>query len=209
MDARVVSKGDDGTAVVEYTVTNETTLGSALRVSGLDHDAVNRAAGRPQAVLAGDGAVHVAGEGESVTRHSAVIATSIGVLTLLLTGCTVTAQPEPEDYTGTWVLEGADGDRATEFTVSADRTYTARNIPIDLACRTGTAATSPPGCADGDSASFSGRWKVADGDSTGIRFYFDDHFVRQGYPTSGALGFYSGSLDVPRPDYLFVRSSSD
>ncbi len=40
--------------MVEYTVTNETTLGSALRVPGLDHDAVNRAAGRPQAVLAGD-----------------------------------------------------------------------------------------------------------------------------------------------------------
>ncbi|MCL9666110.1 hypothetical protein L2091_12845 [Curtobacterium albidum] len=49
-----MSKGDDGSAVVEYTVTNETTLGSALRVSGLDHDAVNRAAGRPRAVLAGD-----------------------------------------------------------------------------------------------------------------------------------------------------------
>ncbi len=144
-----------------------------------------------------------------VTRHSTGIATSIAVLTLLLTGCTVMAQPEPEDYTGTWVLEGADGDGATEFTVSADRTYTARNIPIDLACRTGNAATSPPGCANGeDSASFSGRWKVADGASTGIRFYFDDHFVRQGYPTNGLLGFYSGSLDVPRPDYLFVRSSS-
>ena len=108
------------------------------------------------------------------------------------------------------MLEGADGDRAAEFTVSADRTYAARNIPIDLACRTGNGATSPPGCANGeDSASFSGRWKVADGDSTGIRFSFDDHFVRQGYPTNGALGFYSGSLDVPRPDYLFVRSSSD
>lgn len=145
-----------------------------------------------------------------VTRHSAGIATLIAVLTLLLTGCTVMAQPEPEDYTGTWVLEGAEGDRATELTVSANRTYTARNIPIDLACRTGNAATSPPGCANGeDSASFSGRWTVADGDSPGIRFYFDNHFVRQGYATNGALGFYSGSLDVPRPDYLFVRSSSD
>lgn len=145
-----------------------------------------------------------------VTRHSVGIATSIAVLTLLMTGCAVTAQPEPEDYTGTWVLEGADGDRAAEFTVLADRLYTACNIPIDLACRTGNAATSPPDCANGgDSASFSGRWKVAEGDSTGIRFSFDDHFVRQGYPINGGLGFYSGSLDVPRPDYLFVRSSSD
>ncbi|WP_158407771.1 hypothetical protein [Curtobacterium sp. MR_MD2014] len=203
-----MSKGD-GTAVVEYTAPNETTLGSALRIPGLDHDAVNRAAGRPRAVLAGDGAVHVEGEGEVVAKHPAGIATSIAVLTLLMTGCAVTAQPEPEDYTGTWVLEGADGDRATEFTVSADRTYTARNIPIDLACRTGNAATGPPGCANGeDSASFSGRWKVADGDSPGIRFYFDGQLVRQGYATNGALGFYSGSLDVPRPDYLFVRSSS-
>ncbi|MCM3522510.1 hypothetical protein [Curtobacterium sp. P97] len=40
-----MSKGDDGTVVVEYTATNETTLGSALRIPGLDHDAVNRAAG--------------------------------------------------------------------------------------------------------------------------------------------------------------------
>lgn len=45
VDARVVSKGDDGTAVVEYTATNETTLGSALRIPGLDYDALNRAAG--------------------------------------------------------------------------------------------------------------------------------------------------------------------
>lgn len=150
------------------------------------------------------------GEREVVTRHLAGVATSIAVLAMLLTGCAVTAQPEPQDYAGTWVLEGADGDGAAEFTVSADRTYTARNIPIDLACRTRNAATSPPGCAGGgDSASFSGRWKVADGASTGIRFYFDDRFVRQGYSTNGGLGFYVGSLDVPRPDYLFVRSSSD
>lgn len=45
VDARVVSKGDDGTAVIEYTATNETTLGSALRGPGLDYDALNRAAG--------------------------------------------------------------------------------------------------------------------------------------------------------------------
>ncbi|WP_141693472.1 DUF6531 domain-containing protein [Curtobacterium sp. UCD-KPL2560] len=45
VDAKVVSKGDDGTAVVEYTATNETTLGSALRIPGLDYGALNRAAG--------------------------------------------------------------------------------------------------------------------------------------------------------------------
>ncbi|WP_159572680.1 DUF6531 domain-containing protein [Curtobacterium sp. 18060] len=45
VDAKVVSKGDDGTTVVEYTATNETTLGSALRIPGLDYDALNRAAG--------------------------------------------------------------------------------------------------------------------------------------------------------------------
>ncbi|WIB00606.1 hypothetical protein [Curtobacterium sp. MCBA15_012] len=38
-------EGDDGTAVVEYTATNETTLGSALRIPGLDYGALNRAAG--------------------------------------------------------------------------------------------------------------------------------------------------------------------
>ncbi|PZE34981.1 hypothetical protein DEJ31_12970 [Curtobacterium sp. MCPF17_031] len=40
-----MSKGDDGTAVIEYTATNETTLGSALRIPGLDYDVLNRAAG--------------------------------------------------------------------------------------------------------------------------------------------------------------------
>lgn len=45
VDAKVESKGDDGTTVVEYTATNETTLGSALRIPGLDYDALNRAAG--------------------------------------------------------------------------------------------------------------------------------------------------------------------
>lgn len=45
VDAKVVSKGDDGTTVVEYTATNETTLGSALRIPGIDYDALNRAAG--------------------------------------------------------------------------------------------------------------------------------------------------------------------
>lgn len=45
VDAKVVSKGNDGTAVIEYTATNETSLGSALRGSGIDYDALNRAAG--------------------------------------------------------------------------------------------------------------------------------------------------------------------
>ncbi|GAA3331210.1 hypothetical protein GCM10017712_07510 [Curtobacterium citreum] len=138
------------------------------------------------------------------------VATAVGVLTLLVTGCAVGAQPEQQDYVGTWVLDGASGDGAPAFVVSADRTYTARDIPTDLACRTGNAATSPPGCADGgDPTSFSGRCEAADGDSPGIRFSFDGHFVRQGYASDGGLDFYVGSLDVPRPDYRFVRLPSD
>ncbi|WP_181421678.1 MULTISPECIES: hypothetical protein [unclassified Curtobacterium] len=31
--------------MIEYTATNETTLGSALRIPGLDYDVLNRAAG--------------------------------------------------------------------------------------------------------------------------------------------------------------------
>jgi hypothetical protein len=113
-----------------------------------------------------DGAVHVEVQSDVLRRHLAGVAKPIAVLTLLLFVCAVTAQPEPQDYTGTWVFKGTDGHRVAEFTVSADRTFTARNIPIDLAGRTGNAATSPPGCASGgDSASFSGRWKLADGDS--------------------------------------------
>jgi len=135
------------------------------------------------------------------------IATLIAVLAVALAGCAVPAQPQ--NYTGTWRLQGEDGDRAAEFSVSADRTYTARNIPVDLACRTGNAATIPPGCADGQyPVSFSGHWKVAEGNSPGIRFYYADRFVRQGYESSGGLGFFVRTLDAPRPDYLFVRASS-
>ncbi len=138
------------------------------------------------------------------------VATAVGVLTLLVTGCAVGAQPEQQDYVGTWVLDGASGDGAPAFVVSADRTYTARDIPTDLACRTGNAATSPPGCADGgDPTSFSGRCEAAVGDSPGIRFSFDGHFVPQGYASDEGLDFFVGSLDVPCPDYRFVRSSSD
>lgn len=149
------------------------------------------------------------GEREVVTRGRVGVATLIALLSVALTGCVVPAQPEPQDYTGTWRLQGESGDRAAEFTVSADRTYTARNIPINLACRTGNAATSPPGCADGGyPTNFSGHWKVAEGSSPGIRFYYADRFVRQGYVDSGGLAFYVGTLDAPRPDYLFVRASS-
>jgi hypothetical protein len=136
-------------------------------------------------------------------------ATLITVLSVVLTGCAVPAEPAPQDYTGTWRLQGETGDRAAEFTVSADRKYTARNIPGDLACRTGNAATSPPGCAGGRyPTSFSGHWKVAAGSSPGIRLYYADRFVRQGYVSSGGLGFYVRTLEAPRPDYLFVRASS-
>ncbi|PYY39060.1 hypothetical protein [Curtobacterium sp. MCPF17_046] len=134
------------------------------------------------------------------------IATLIAMLSVVMSGCAVPGQPGPQDYTGTWRLQGEDG-RAAEFVLSADRTFTARNIPIDLACRTGDVAASPPGCADDEySTSFTGHWKTAEGSSPGIRLYHAGKFVRQGYPSSGGLGFFVQTLDVPRPDYLFVRA---
>lgn len=45
IEAAVVDRNDDGSAVVEYTATNETTLGSLLRFPGFDYEALNRAAG--------------------------------------------------------------------------------------------------------------------------------------------------------------------
>jgi hypothetical protein len=149
------------------------------------------------------------GEGATVPGQRVGVATLIAVLSLALTGCAVPAERAPADYTGTWRLQGESGERAAEFTVSADRTYTARNIPVDLACRTRNTATSPPGCADGRyPTSFSGHWKVAAGSSPGIRLSYADRFVRQGYVSSGGLGFYVRTLEAPRPDYLFVRASS-
>lgn len=45
VDARLVQDNGDGTAVIEYTAVNETTLGSLLRLPWFDYDALNAAAG--------------------------------------------------------------------------------------------------------------------------------------------------------------------
>ena len=45
VEARLVRENGDGTATVEYTAVNETTLGSLLRFPGADYEGLNRAAG--------------------------------------------------------------------------------------------------------------------------------------------------------------------
>jgi RHS repeat-associated protein len=45
VEARLVQENGDGTATVEYTAVNETTLGSLLRFPGADYEGLNRAAG--------------------------------------------------------------------------------------------------------------------------------------------------------------------
>ena len=134
------------------------------------------------------------------------LAALVTALCLVLTSCAGSMASGPPDYTGTWQLAGQDGTEPAQFVVSVDGTYTARGIPDALACRTRNADTSPPGCSEGRSSSdFSGQWTLADGSAPGIRFRFADRFVRQGYPTDAGLAFFTGSLDVPRPDFVFVR----
>jgi hypothetical protein len=144
-----------------------------------------------------------------VTGRRAGITGLLAAMTVALTGCTVPAQPVPQDYVGTWRLQTENGDAAARFEVAADHTYTAHAIPAPIACGTEVYSGSPPGCADGRSAvDFSGKWKLSDDEPRELRLYYADLLVRKGYRDRGQLGFYIKTLDAPRPDYVFVRTTS-
>jgi hypothetical protein len=128
---------------------------------------------------------------------------------MALAGCTVPAQPGPRDSVGTWQMQSRGGDTAAEFSIFADQTYTAREIPATLACSTEVTTYSPPGCGDDRSTvDFSGHWESPETNSLELRLYFAGRFVRAGYRDGDDLGFSTHTLEAPRPDYVFARKSS-
>jgi hypothetical protein len=130
-------------------------------------------------------------------------------LTLTLTGCTVPAAPGPQDYIGTWRLRSESGDSVARFQIAADHTYTAHAIPASIACGTEVYAGSPPGCEDGRAAvDFPGNWRLSEEDPRELRLYSADLLVRKGHRDGDELGFFVGTLEAPRPDYVFTRDSS-
>lgn len=144
-----------------------------------------------------------------VTRRRAGITGILAAMVVALTGCTVPAQPGPQDYVGTWRLQTASGDAAARFEVAGDNTYTAHDIPASIACGTEVYSGSPPGCADHrDAVDFAGKWRLSEADAKELRFYFADLLLRKGYRDGDELGFYTHTLDAPRPDYVFTRDPS-
>lgn len=194
VEATVVDRDDDDSAVIEYTATDETTLGTLLRLPDVD---------------SGLRTVHVERGSAVVTRRRAGITGILAAMTVALTGCTVPAQPGPQDYVGTWRLQPASGDAAARFEVADDDTYTAHDIPASIACGTEVYSGSPPGCADHrDAVDFAGKWRLSEDDSKELRFSFADLLVRKGYRDGDELGFSTRTLDAPRPDHVFTRDPS-
>jgi hypothetical protein len=130
-------------------------------------------------------------------------------LIVSLTGCTVESQPAPEDYVGSWQLQAENGESPARVTLGEDHTYTAEDLPRALACRLQIAAGSPPGCRDGSpSVSFSGTWRLADGNPRELWLEYNDFLVRRAVRDGDHLGFFVRSVEAPRPDYVFQRTSS-
>jgi hypothetical protein len=130
-------------------------------------------------------------------------------LILSLTGCSLPTQPHLAEPVGSWHLQTENGGSPARLTIAADHTYTAHDLPPALACRLRIAAGSPPGCRDGSSSvSFSGKWRLADGNPRELWLEYDDFLVRRAVRYGDGLGFSVRSVENPRPDYVFLRTSS-
>jgi len=124
-----------------------------------------------------------------------------------LAGCTTHSQSAPSDSVGSWQMQAENGSSSARFTIAADHTYTAEDLPRALACRLEIAAGSPPGCGDGSpSVSFARTWRLADGNPRELWLEYDDFLVRRAIRDGDELGFSVRSVEAPRPDYVFHRT---
>jgi hypothetical protein len=141
-----------------------------------------------------------------VTGRRTAAAGLFSALIVSLAGCSLPPQPDPVDPVGSWHLQTENGASPARLTIAADHTYTARELPPALACRLRIAEGSPPGCRDGSSSvSFSGTWRLADGNPRELWLEYDDFLVRRGFRQGNELGFSVRSVEDPHPDSVFVR----
>jgi hypothetical protein len=116
-----------------------------------------------------------------------------------------------DDYVGTWT-RSADGGLSS-LVLSPNGTFEAHNFPAALVCGRSTGGREIDACrSNPGTVSAGGTWWIPDEeqgtvwlDSDGISFStayrnFDSFFGK-----SFSLGFYVGSIDKPKPDYLLTR----
>jgi hypothetical protein len=157
------------------------------------------------------------GDGGSVTLRSR--AGFVGVLTvsaLLLAACSwVPAPPSRgavrQEVVGTW----APADRPQSVLVlDEDGSFRARDFPAALVCDdSGNGGYQLDACRSRPSTvSAAGTWTLAEGQFGVVRLDSGEKSFATAYRHSTSffghdfvLGFYTGSLERPEPDYMFER----
>lgn len=143
----------------------------------------------------------------------------VGVLTvsaLLLAACSwVPATPRPGDvrqgFVGTWAQ---DDWSQSVLVLDEDGTFRARDFPASLVCDdSGNGGYQLDACRSRPSTvSADGTWALAEGqfgvvrlDSGGKSFATAYRHSTSFFGHGFVLGFYTGSLERPEPDYVFER----
>lgn len=114
-------------------------------------------------------------------------------------------------YVGSWI---ASTDGATSTLVLAeDGTFEVRDFPRSLACDPASADVEQLDlCGQGTAITTSGTWTSYRDDPTKVWLKTEGQTLAVGYKDldsffghSFSIGFYTGSIDKPEPDYRFRR----
>jgi hypothetical protein len=149
-------------------------------------------------------------------KSMAIVA--IAASSMLLAACTSGTSDQGDSgsdlrdqYIGTWTRSTDGG--LSSLVLSPNGTFEAHNFPAALVCGRSTGGREIDACRSNPSTvSAGGTWSIPDEeqgtvwlDSDGLSFStayrnFDSFFGK-----SFSLGFYVGSIDKPKPDYLFAK----
>jgi hypothetical protein len=156
------------------------------------------------------------GGGPVKRRNRAGFSGVLAVSSLLLAACSgVPATPSPGDvqqgFVGTW----AQDDRGQSVLVlDEDGTFRAQDFPAALVCDgSGNGGYQLDACRSRPSTvSADGTWTVAEGQFGVVRLDSGEKSFATAYQHHTSffghdfvLGFYTGSLERPEPDYVFER----
>ena len=157
-----------------------------------------------------------------VSRSTALAGLTIAVASMLLSACagapfggSPSEQGFGERLPGTWI-EGS-GDGTAALVLSDDGTFEARDFPAALVCGRSTGGPEPEACLaspGASSVSAEGTWSVLDEEQGMLELDADGRLFSIAYRdlddfsgSSFSLGFSTGTLEKPEPDYVFARSS--
>ncbi|MGN7190265.1 MULTISPECIES: hypothetical protein [unclassified Curtobacterium] len=132
------------------------------------------------------------------------VAAVLAAVTLAATtGCSSVSTTPPVDPVGSWTLSS---DPSSRMVLHEDGSLAVVDMPYDIACDVDAPWSGLPECADRSApVSFTGTWRLADGDPHAVRLATDDRRVSTGYREGAVLGFWVGSLDRPEPTYRYVH----